>query len=105
MHYGSKYGTICCERNSAYTMVNRDKLLAKANQAPNNLRFSDLCKLAEAFGWVFDRQKGSHQIYFNPDFPEALGSTMNFQPSKDGTAKRTQVEQLLDAIERLGEDK
>lgn len=86
-------------------MASKEKLLAKAKQSPNNFRFADLCKLAEAHGWVFDRQKGSHQIYFNPDFPETMGSTMNFQPSKDGSAKRTQIDQLLDAIERLSEDK
>ena len=84
-------------------MANKDKLLAKAKQSPNNFRFTDLCKLAEAHGWGFCRQNGSHKIYFNPSFPDVAGSMMNFQPNKDGTAKRTQIDQLLDAIEQLEE--
>lgn len=81
-------------------MAKREKLLQRARSSPNNLGFEDLCALAESFGWVFQRQSGSHRIYMHPGLGNAVGSMMNFQP-RDGKAKPTQVKQLLDAIERL----
>jgi len=80
-----------------------DKLLEKAKSSPRNFRFVDLCKLAECFGWIATRHdRSSHRIYFNPHFPDRDGATMNFQDRK-GQAKPTQIRQLLDAIEKLGE--
>ena len=76
------------------------KLLEKAKSAPNNLKFEDLCALAECYGWAFQRQCGSHRIYLNPQFGNVVGSMMNFQ-SRKGKAKPTQVKQLLDAIEEF----
>jgi hypothetical protein len=84
-------------------MAKCEKLLQKAKHSPNNLRFAEICKLAECYGWVFDRQEGSHAIYLNPSLGNALGSMMNFQSDK-GNAKRGQVRQLLNAIEDLGLD-
>jgi len=72
------------------------KLLDKAINSPKNLRFEDLCALAKCYGWVFQRQFGSHHIYMHL----RTGSLMNFQP-RNGKAKPTQVKQLLDAIEEL----
>lgn len=74
-----------------------DKLLKKAQQSPNNLRFEELCQLAVCYGFVFDRQKGSHHIYEHPK----LRDLMDFQP-KDGRAKPYQINQLLEAIQDLG---
>lgn len=82
-------------------MARRDKLLEKAKNAPHNFRFSDLCKLAECYGWQATRHdRTSHRIYFNPSFPDRDGATMNFQDRK-GKAKPTQIKQLLDAIAQL----
>lgn len=75
------------------------KLLDKAANSPKNLRFEDLCALAECYGWVFQRQCGSHHIYMHP----GIDSLMNFQP-RNGKAKPTQVKQLLDAIEEIDND-
>lgn len=75
------------------------KLLDKAANSPKNLRFEDLCALAECYGWVFQRQCGSHHIYMHP----GIGLLMNFQP-RNGKAKPTQVKQLLDAIEEIDND-
>lgn len=80
-------------------MARSDKLLEKAKNSPHNLRFEELCKLAERHGWTFDRQRGSHAIYINPDLP---GRDMNFQDRK-GQAKPSQIRQLLEAIEELEE--
>jgi hypothetical protein len=79
----------------------KERLLEKAKASPHNLRFDELCKLAEEFGWVFERQNASsHKIYSNPNLSESNGRMMNFQ-SKHGKAKLYQVKQLLDAIEQL----
>lgn len=80
-------------------MANRRKLLKKAGNSPSNLRFSELCKLAEGYGWEFKRQKGSHCQFSNPTIKGEIGSYMNFQEGKGGVAKESQVKQLLDAIE------
>lgn len=79
-------------------MANQEKLLEKAKNSPNNLRFTELCALAESYGWEFDRQKGSHRMYKNPFFGSAIEYRMNFQDD-NGKAKSLQVRQLLNAIE------
>ncbi|MDX2042023.1 MAG: hypothetical protein SF097_12275 [Acidobacteriota bacterium] len=80
-----------------------DKLLQKVKNSPNNLRFEEICHLAESYGWIFQRQDGtSHAVYLHPALGNSVGALMNFQ-SKKGMAKRYQVKQLLDAIELLGE--
>lgn len=75
--------------------VRMKKLLDKARRSPAGLRFSELCKLAEAFGFVFQRQKGSHKIYSN----DRIRQMMNFQDDH-GRAKAYQVRQLLDCADR-----
>jgi hypothetical protein len=81
-------------------MSKAKKLLQRAKSSPKNLAFEDLCALAEYYGWVFQRQSGSHRIYMHPGLGKRLGSMMNFQP-RDGKAKPFQVIQLLNAIEVL----
>ena len=71
-----------------------EKLLQRATETPENLRFSDLCTLAEMAGFQFDRAAGSHKIYKHP-----AGGMMNFQ-DVSGKAKPYQVKQLLDYIQR-----
>ena len=70
------------------------KLYEKAKNAPGNLRFADLCALAELAGFRFNRSAGSHRLYENPN-----GTMMNFQ-DRGGKAKPYQVKQLLDYIDR-----
>ena len=43
--------------------MKRKKLLAKALNAPQNMRFVELCSLAKAFGYELDRVRGSHHIF------------------------------------------
>jgi len=84
-------------------MAKCEKLLDKARNSPNNYRFSDLCKLAECFGWKFRRQDGtSHRQYSNPSLESASGGYMNFQ-DMNGKAVPYQVRRLLKAIETLDE--
>jgi predicted RNA binding protein YcfA (HicA-like mRNA interferase family) len=72
------------------------KLLAKALNAPQNLRFADLCALAAAFGYRLDRVKGSHHIFVHPQTTRPL----NLQ-NAGGKAKAYQVKQFLRDIEEF----
>jgi hypothetical protein len=71
-----------------------DKLLQRARTSPANLRFEELCQLAECHEFVLARQKGSHCLYKRPGEPRV----MNFQDDH-GKAKEYQVRQLLSVIE------
>lgn len=72
------------------------KLLAKALNAPQNLRFGELCALAGGFGYVLDRVRGSHHIFVHPKADRVL----NLQ-EVGGHAKPYQVKQLLRDIEEF----
>src|SRR2546421_11715127 len=48
------------------------KLLQQAVSAPQNFRFSDMVKLAKAFGFRLSRRSGSHHIYIHPRVTELL---------------------------------
>lgn len=73
------------------------RLVRLARSNPGGLRFSDLCWLAEALGFVFQRQKGSHRIYAH----DGLREIMNFQNDR-GAAKAYQVRQFLACVDRNG---
>ena len=78
-------------------MPDCDKLLERARSSPANLRFEEVCDLAECYGFVFARQAGSsHRIYKRPKWPKV----MNFQ-NRNGKAKAYQVRQLLEAIDLI----
>ncbi|MCC7002001.1 MAG: type II toxin-antitoxin system HicA family toxin [Gemmatimonadaceae bacterium] len=76
-----------------------EALRAKAQNNPNGLRFTELCALAECFGWVLDRTRGSHCVYKRAGEMRA----MVFQNFK-GSAKPYQVNQLLKAIDSLPDE-
>jgi hypothetical protein len=79
------------------------KLLQKALSAPNNLRFGDMVKLAENFGFRLSRSNGSHHIFAHPKVRELL----NLQEVR-GKAKPYQIGQFLKLVEKynleLGEE-
>ena len=74
--------------------MQKRKLLAKALRNPKGLRFSELTRLAEAFGFELDRTSGSHHIYLHPKVRELL----NLQ-DVGGKAKPYQVKQLMQLVE------
>jgi hypothetical protein len=77
------------------------KLHQKAINSPHNVRFKELCLLAECYGWEFARQNGtSHRLYINEALTPEEGRRMNFQDYK-GQAKALHVRQLLAAIDSL----
>jgi hypothetical protein len=73
------------------------KTLRLIRAGNRNIGFQDLCRLAEAFGFVHDRTSGSHHIYNHPHLPGLL----NLQP-EGGQAKPYQVRQLMKLIEKYG---
>ncbi len=80
-----------------FRMVKRNKLYDKAKNSPSNLKFVELCKLAEQVGFVLRNTSGSHHIYKRNN-PTGM---MNFQPdTKDKSkAKQYQIDQLLNFID------
>lgn len=74
--------------------MNRRKLLQKLLSGSRNIRFSDLLRLVEAFGFVHARSSGSHRIYVHPQVPVPL----NLQPF-NGEAKPYQIKQFLELVE------
>ena len=71
------------------------KLLSKALRNPKGLRFEEVCRLAESFGFRRTRVSGSHHIYVHADASELV----NLQ-NVGGQAKAYQVRQLLRLAER-----
>ncbi len=74
-------------------------LLGRATANPAGLRFSELCRLAECFGWKLERYRGSHRLYGRT----GQVALMNFQ-DVGGRAKAYQVRQLVRAIGDLEDD-
>jgi predicted RNA binding protein YcfA (HicA-like mRNA interferase family) len=74
------------------------KLWERVRSGSRNLSFRELVTLAEVFGFRHTRTSGSHQIFAHPTVPAML----NFQPDRDGSAKRYQIRQLITLIEQYG---
>lgn len=64
-----------------------DKVLS--GLADKNIRFQDLIKLLNNFGFS-KRVKGDHHIFYK----EGVEEIVNVQPLKDGKAKAYQVKQV-----------
>jgi predicted RNA binding protein YcfA (HicA-like mRNA interferase family) len=75
--------------------MNRKKIFEKALAGSKNIRFSDMVKLAEGFGFRLSRVSGSHHIFVHPQVQELV----NLQ-EVDGKAKPYQIRQFLGLVER-----
>jgi len=71
-----------------------EKIIQKilAGNADANIKFSDLCKVLQHYGFHL-RIKGSHHIFYKEDIEEIV----NIQP-KDDKAKPYQVKQVRQLI-------
>ena len=80
------------------------KVLEKVLGGSRNVRFADMQRLVEAFGFTLARVSGSHHIFTRPDVPELV----NLQ-EVGGQAKPYQIRQFLKLVEEysimLEEDK
>jgi predicted RNA binding protein YcfA (HicA-like mRNA interferase family) len=72
------------------------KIYERLLASPQNVRFAELCKVVEAFGYRLDRTKGSHHIYEHPSAARPL----NLQSCR-GEAKPYQIRQLLRDVEEF----
>jgi hypothetical protein len=75
--------------------VNKLKLLKRVIAGSDNIRFGDLVKAAEAFGFRLKRTSGSHHIFSHPEMKEIL----NLQ-EMNGKAKAYQIRQFLALLEQ-----
>ncbi|HWR59226.1 MAG TPA: type II toxin-antitoxin system HicA family toxin [Thermodesulfovibrionales bacterium] len=79
------------------------KLFDRVSNNPNDVRFNDMRKLAEAFGFIHRGGKGSHEVYNQKGVEEIV----NFQ-NVNGKVKPYQVKQFLKLIQeynlRIRED-
>ena len=76
-------------------MAKDRKLYERITRNPLNVRFDELCKLAQGFGFMLKGGKGSHRIYTR----KGVAEMMNFQ-NVDGNAKPYQVKQFLKIISK-----
>ena len=84
----------------SYTMTKREKLLARAINNPKDLSFGEFQTLLRQAGWIFDHQKGSHQIWYSPK-----RHRLPIQEGRSGKAKGYQVEQFLVQYEETKNEK
>lgn len=77
-------------------MTNR-RTYEKLKKNPADVRFEELCKAAESFGFKHKGSKGSHRTYVR----EGIMELLNFQEVK-GKAKPYQVRQFIKIIDKYG---
>lgn len=75
--------------------MNRRKLLRRIAVSPANVRFTELVKLTEGFGFKLLRTSGSHHIFGHAGIPEQI----NLQ-KVGADAKPYQIRQFLRLVER-----
>ena len=77
-------------------MTRLDKLVDRIRARPPEADFDDVCTLLKAYGWVLDRQSGSHATFVKP------GERSITVPKASGQrVKRVYLDQICD---RLGRD-
>jgi len=75
--------------------MKKRKLLQRILSNPQNVVFSEMVTLVEAFGFHLSRVKGSHHIFVHGEIQELV----NLQ-NVNGKAKPYQVRQFLKLVER-----
>ncbi len=75
--------------------MSRKEIYQKLKKNPKNVRFEELCRAAELFGFTFRGGSGSHRVFVR----EGVREILNFQEVK-GKAKPYQVRQFIKIIEK-----
>ena len=78
-------------------MPSIQEILAHMRRQPKSIRFSELCKVCDAFLGGPRQSSSSHRVYKTPWLGDPR---VNIQNNK-GMAKTYQVRQVLKAIDRL----
>jgi len=74
------------------------KILEMMRSAPQNVRYAELAKVCESYFGKPRQQGTSHAVYKTPWQGDPR---VNIQCGKDGKAKVYQVNQVLQALDRL----
>ncbi|WPD22504.1 MAG: toxin HicA [Candidatus Electrothrix scaldis] len=74
-----------------------EKTLFDINKNPNDVKFTDLCKICDFYFGKARQSGSSHRIYKTPWQGDPRVNIQN----KKGKAKAYQVKQVLKAIEKL----
>ena len=82
-------------------MAKVDEILDRMKRNPQNISFSDLCKVCDFYFGEPRQRASSHRVY---KMPWAGDPRINIQTDK-GNAQTYQVRQVLRAIEKLEEMK
>lgn len=77
-------------------MVKKSKVFRKILSGSKNVRFSEFNLVIEAFGFTFERIRGSHHIYSHPQIPQPI----SVQPDNNGQAKPYQMKQFTKLVEK-----
>jgi predicted RNA binding protein YcfA (HicA-like mRNA interferase family) len=77
--------------------MNARKTLQKILLGSKNIRFEDMVRLVEAYGFHFNRISGSHHIFTRANIPELV----NLQ-NLHGQAKSYQINQFMKLVETHG---
>lgn len=72
--------------------MKKDKLYEKIKNNPQNIKFIEITALLKHYGFILERQKGSHKIYKRGEI------LVNIQKIK-GEVKPYQTKQVILAIE------
>lgn len=75
--------------------MDREEIYRELKERATNVRFEELCRAAELFGFKFKGGAGSHRIFVR----EGVKELLNFQNVK-GKAKPYQVRQFIKLIEK-----
>lgn len=76
-------------------MTKAEKRDQRIRGNPRNIKFDDLIGWLKDNGFMLDRISGSHHVFIHPD----IGTPINLQKKKDGTAKAYQVKQAIKTID------
>jgi len=75
--------------------MDKKRIYKELKENPKNVRFEELCRAVELFGFKFRGGKGSHRIFIR----EGIREMLSLQNVK-GRAKPYQVRQFIKIIER-----
>ena len=74
-----------------------EDIIRELERSPNNVRFSDLCKICDYYFGEARQKSTSHHVYKTPWQGDPR---VNIQ-EKDGKGKAYQVRQVIKALKRL----
>ena len=82
-------------------MADIEKILEKMRLSPFNVKFKDVCRVCDHYFGEPRQKSTSHRIFKVPWIYPPLINIQNFK----GKAKEYQVRQVLDAVDKLEEEK